>query len=105
MNMWKSNIHKIIESAKSSGVEVMLMTYHIPASFLPVEEFYAMSEREEVALVDNQNSFRPLIESGDIDNYLIDDGWHPNIKGYGIIARNAYQGVLKSGIAGELSKP
>jgi len=105
VNMWKSNMHKIIDSAKSSGVEVMLMTYHIPASFLPFEKFYAMAEREKVVLVDNENSFRPLIESGDIDNYLIDDGWHPNKEGYGIIAKNAYEAVLKSGIVGELRKP
>ena len=105
MNMWKSNMHKIIDSAKSSGVEVILMTYHIPASFLPAEKFYAMAEREKVVLVDNENSFRPLIESGDIDNYLIDDRWHPNKEGYGIIAKNAYEAVLKSGIVGELRKP
>ena len=42
--------------------------------------------------------FKKLEESNQLSNYLISDNWHPNAKGYGIMADNIFGTIVKERI-------
>jgi lysophospholipase L1-like esterase len=89
--LWRSDMHDIIGAAKKRGVKVLLMTYHIAPTYLPVEEFVALAKEEGVPLVRNDLAFQPVIDRGDLIQYVFDDHWHPRANGYAIIANAAFE--------------
>lgn len=93
LKLWRYDIEKIISTAKKHQVKVLLMTYHINASYLPAEEFIAMADKEEVGLVRNDLTFASFIQNGTIGEYLLHDKWHLNKKGYYFIANNAFEAI------------
>ncbi len=96
VELWDYDMHEIIRVAKENNVTVIIMTYHINPTYLNASEFEKMAIAEQVYLVRNDISFRPLIENNTIDDYLLSDHWHPNAQGYAIIADNAYQMIVEN---------
>lgn len=98
LEMWRHDVCRIILEAKRHNVKVLLMTYHINPSHLPTEEFISLAEEEDVLLIRNDLSFERLIKDGSIKNYLLHDNWHPNEKGYSMIANNAFKKITAHNI-------
>jgi len=101
IELWRYDLKKIILEAKKSGVPVLLMTYHITPSRLPIDEFVNMAMEQEVILVRNDVSFLPYIKEGTINNLLLHDHWHPNKKGYEIIANNVFEKITTTNLLGQ----
>lgn len=95
IELWREDIHQIIAAAKARDIPIMLMTYHINPSYLPVDEFVAMAAREGVPLVRNDLTFHKLREEGTLPDYLMGDRWHPTREGYALIAENALRVILE----------
>jgi lysophospholipase L1-like esterase len=98
--LWRYDIRMIIEAAKAKNVRVLLMTYHINPAYLPVREFLDMSDNEHVALIRNDLSFIELAGRNELGGFILQDGWHPNSKGYSLIANNAFCGIRDNDLLG-----
>lgn len=90
IKMWEYDVRKIINVAKKHNVKVLLMTYAVPIN-IPIEHFVSMAKENNTCLIRNDKSFRPIIESGNTQEYFCKDNWHPNKQGYSIIANNAFE--------------
>jgi hypothetical protein len=89
---WRFDIQKIIDTSKENDVEIILMTYHINPTYLSITDFEDMAEKNGVYLVRNDLVFEPLIKTGEIKRYVFgNDNWHPNEKGYTLIAENVFE--------------
>ncbi len=95
IQLWRYDVQKIINISQKYHATVILMTYHINPSYLPIEEFIAVAKQTNVPLVRNDLTFENLNETGAIEQYLLKDHWHPNPFGYALIAQNAFA-VIKS---------
>jgi len=103
IDLWRYDVGMIIDSAKARSIPVVLMTYHINPTYLPPEEFGRMAREKNTPLVHNDESFQPLIESGEIREYVFArDRWHPNEKGYERIARNVFDVIVGRALLHEL---
>jgi hypothetical protein len=76
------------------------MTYHINPSYLPPSEVAARAAAEGVPIVRNDETFAPLVADGSVDRYLFHDAWHPNERGYALIAQGAYQAIVRDDLLG-----
>jgi lysophospholipase L1-like esterase len=64
-----------------------------------VEEFITLANEEELILIRNDILFEPYINSGNIQEVVFStDGWHPNAKGYKIIAENIAKTIINEKI-------
>jgi lysophospholipase L1-like esterase len=97
--LWRSDVKHIIIAAQRGGTQPLLMTYHIPG-WLPVDEWIDMAQDTHTPLVRNDLAFAPLAEDHTIDNYLLGDHWHPNRRGYAIIAKNAFDAITQHDLLG-----
>ena len=103
IDLWRYDVGTIIDSAKARDIPVILMSYHINPTYLPPEEFGRMAREKNTPLVHNDESFQPLIESGEIREYVFArDRWHPNEKGYERIARNVFDVIVGRALLHEL---
>ncbi|MFH1519185.1 MAG: hypothetical protein ABIE75_01250 [Candidatus Omnitrophota bacterium] len=98
--LWKYDLRKIIKEAKRHDAKVILMTYHInPTNYLSVSDYVSMAQEQEVLLIRNDQSFEPLIRNETVNSFLLyddwypDKHWHPNKKGYAIIAENIFEQI------------
>ncbi len=97
--LWEYDVGLIIDAAQAADIPVVLMTYHINPSYLPIEAFERMADREGVYLVRNDQTFLPLFRDGHFHEYIFDrDNWHPTAKGYGVIATNAFNAIINNGL-------
>ncbi len=89
-------------AAQQQHVNVLVMTYHFPG-FPPVEEFVNMANECHVPLVRNDVVFSALMQTPDVqlNDYVLHDHWHPNAKGYRIIAENALDGIIQHHLLGD----
>jgi lysophospholipase L1-like esterase len=100
--LWKSDMKIIIDAAQENDITVLLMTYHINPSYLAAEDFESLAAVEEVILVRNDIVFDQKKDDGSIDDLIfITDNWHPNEKGYSIIAQNAFDAIENNGLIGQ----
>ncbi|KPK97527.1 MAG: hypothetical protein AMJ95_08650 [Omnitrophica WOR_2 bacterium SM23_72] len=93
IKLWRYDIEIIVSAAKERGIQVLLMTYHINPDYLGVEEFISMADRMKIPLVRNDFTFDALRENGSLNDFLLHDQWHPNRKGYYLIAKNAFEAI------------
>ena len=93
---WRYDMRRLIRAAQQQHVPVLLMTYHIPG-FPPVEEFVKMAEECHVPLVRNDLAFATLRQTPGFrpGDYLLQDQWHPNAKGYRLIAEDALAAIVE----------
>ncbi len=89
VELWRYDVTEIVQAAKDEGVPVLLMTYHINPTYLSGNEFERLANDLGIPLVRNDLLFFPLIQSGEIRQYVFPyDNWHPNARGYRLIAAN-----------------
>ena len=55
-----------------------------------------MAEALTLPLVRNDILFDDLIEKDQAQDYLLDDNWHPNRKGYYLIAENISKKIVST---------
>lgn len=91
IRLWRYDVQEIISAAQKHSIDVLLMTYHINPTYLPLEEFISMAHKNNIPLVRNDKTFQILIENRTIHACLLGDNWHPNKYGYTFIAKNALQ--------------
>lgn len=100
LEMWRSDVRTIVREARRSGAAVLLMTYPVSPAFLPADEFVRLARDEGVPLVRNDAIFQALRENGTLERYLFHDGWHPNEKGYAVVAGNALRAIQVNDLLG-----
>jgi lysophospholipase L1-like esterase len=93
VKLWHYDLKEIIALAKVNNIPVVLMTYHINPTYLPVSEWISLSRIEGIPLVRNDVEFDKLREEGMLGEYLLNDKWHPNAKGYQLIAQNVFAAI------------
>ena len=101
VKLWRYDVEKIISICKEYNIEVILMTYHINPTYLPVEEFISMANKENIPLVRNDEIFKILKDRKNIGDYLLHDNWHPNKQGYRLIAENVFRVIKETDILSE----
>lgn len=97
VELWRYDVQKIIDAAKKHHVKILLMTYPAPV-YVSSKEFISMAEKNGIPLVRNDDTFRPIFESGHSQEYFCKDNWHPNKKGYSLIATNVFECIRKYGL-------
>lgn len=100
LSLWRHDLRNIIQEVKRNDVKVLLMTYHINTAYLSINDFFSMAEEQEIPLVRNDLSFNQLVSNGTINQYILQDNWHPNKQGYSIIANNAFDYIKKNNLLG-----
>lgn len=98
VKLWEYDLKKIISQAKKNNINVILMTYHINPEYLPLEASVSLAKEEKIGLVRNDILFKQIAENGQLNKYLIQDGWHPNKQGYSLIAKNVFQFIKEKGL-------
>jgi lysophospholipase L1-like esterase len=87
VELWRSDLGRMIEQSQAAGVPVILMTY--PNYDTPtVPEFEGMAAKYSVPLIRNHESFAPYLQNGRALEVFFDDLRHPNAAGYGIVVDN-----------------
>jgi lysophospholipase L1-like esterase len=98
--LWRYDVTKLVEGSRRGGARFLLMTYHIDPSYLTAHEYLSLSTELKVPLVRNDLPFAEMLRSGKLDEYLFSDHWHPNERGYRIIADDAFQSIIKDDLLG-----
>lgn len=97
VKLWKYDTEIIIQAAKQRNIPIILMTYHINPSYLSINDFKEIASKEDIYLVRNDLTFYNLYLNKTISDYISSiDNWHPNEKGYRIIAKNAYDAIVEN---------
>lgn len=95
VKLWRYDVGEIVRRSRASGARTLLMSYHINPSYLPAAEMAALAQAEGVPLVRNDETFAPLVQDRTIDRYLFHDAWHPNERGYALIADGAFRAIVR----------
>jgi lysophospholipase L1-like esterase len=95
VQLWRDDVGEIVRRSRDSGARVLLMTYHVNPTYLPVGEMVALAEAERLPIVRNDLRFAPFVQDRSIDRYLFHDGWHPNERGYALIAEGAFRSIAE----------
>jgi lysophospholipase L1-like esterase len=94
--MWAYDARLVISESQKRGINVLMMTYPIhPRTHVPVDWMEAVSSENAIPLVRNDESFSTLSNNGIVNQYLLDDRWHPNGTGYRIVAENAFKAIVE----------
>ncbi len=91
-NILVYDLTEIVKICKSNNIKIVISGY-------PLNDYRKahtkVAESQNIPFVDNWKSFKKLRDNGTLSEYLLEDNWHPNKKGYAIIANNIYT-VLKN---------
>lgn len=91
VDLWRHDIRAIIRTAKANDVKVLLMTYPLNPTYLrQPTEWDRLAREEGVPLLRNDVIFRDLAQQGTLDQYLKEDHWHPNERGYRLVTGNVF---------------
>jgi lysophospholipase L1-like esterase len=100
IKLWEYDVNRIISETKKHNVKVVLMTYAVPI-YVPFKLFVSMAKENNIGLIRNDQSFRSIIKSkGNMQEYFCQDNWHPNAKGYSIIANNVFEYIRDNDLLG-----
>jgi lysophospholipase L1-like esterase len=100
VKLWRHDVGEIVRRSREAGARALLMTYHINPSYLPGTEMAALAQAEGVPLVRNDETFAPFVQDRAIERYLFHDGWHPNERGYALIAGGAFRAIVRDDLLG-----
>jgi lysophospholipase L1-like esterase len=102
VKLWHHDMKIISDAAKENNITLIIMTYHINPSYLDSTEFQKFTEKENLILIRNDLLFEPLIKNGSIKEYVFEiDNWHPNKKGYELIANNLFERIVEYNLLGK----
>jgi lysophospholipase L1-like esterase len=98
---WKYDVTKIIHTSKMVGANFVLMNYHINPIFLHAQDVVDVAKKENISFVLNDTPWQEQVSSKNLTKeYVLHDGWHPNRKGYELIARDAFQVIVSKNLLG-----
>lgn len=86
------DIREMIKICNNHRIKIIMCSY--PMDTLPNQLYYVqikIAKELSIPFVDNKLLFRRL---PNINEYLSSDGWHPNDKGYKLVAENIYNCIL-----------
>ncbi len=90
----KENIEKMIYITKKANIVPILMTYHSASINELIKQ---IAKKDSIFLINNEEIF----SKKNIHDYVLaQDGWHPNEKGYQLIAENIYSFLIRQKIIG-----
>ena len=96
VDLWRHDVRVIIRTAKANDVKVLLMTYPLnPAYLRQPTEWDRLAREEDVPLLRNDVIFRELAQQGTLDQYLKQDHWHPNERGYRLVTGNVFDFITR----------
>jgi lysophospholipase L1-like esterase len=98
--LWRSDLETIVEACGRRNARVLLMTYPVNPGALPAEEFVRLAGAFGLPLARNDEAFTALARDGRIHRYLFRDHWHPNARGYTLVAGNALRAIVESDLLG-----
>ena len=105
VDLWRHDVRVIIRTAKANDVKVVLMTYPLNPSYLRhPTEWDRLASEEDVPLLRNDVIFRELAQQGTLDQYLKEDHWHPNERGYRLVTGNVFDFITRYDTL-ELARP
>ena len=90
VELWRHDLRYMVQRAKARGVDVLLMTYPINPRYLSPVEWSRLADEEGLPLLHNHLAFAKLAEQGRLDEYLFQDRWHPNERGYRVLAGDVF---------------
>jgi len=97
VDLWRHDVQVIIRTAKANDVKVLLMTYPLnPAYLRQPTEWDRLAREEGVPLLRNDVIFRELAQQGTLDQYLKQDHWHPNERGYTLVTGNVFDFITRN---------
>ncbi len=88
--------HDLIEMVKivqANGIEAIICTYPAEPGIDSIHRNVA--EEFDVPLVDNSKIFEKLSNR---EQFFSNDGWHPNDKGYNIVAENIFNSIVDNNL-------
>ncbi|HAJ56499.1 MAG TPA: hypothetical protein DCL35_01880 [Candidatus Omnitrophica bacterium] len=85
------DISEMIRICQANHIRVMICSYPGGAKGRLAEVQGKMAEKYGVPFVDNESYFKSLSNAG---AYFYSDGWHPNEKGYALVAGNIYDCII-----------
>ena len=96
VDLWRHDVRVIIRTAKANDVKVILMTYPLNPTYLrQPTEWSRIAREEDVPLLRNDVIFRDLAQQGTLDQYLKEDHWHPNERGYTLVTGNVFDFIIR----------
>ncbi len=84
------DMQEMLRTFKSNGIKVLMCTYPKESRALWIIK-HGLSEKYGVFFVDNDSFFRKLSPEED---YFWTDRWHPNDRGYQILAENIFSVIV-----------
>ena len=91
------DLSEMIKIAQKNNIKVIVSGY--PRSGRNINKVLRMmAERFDVPFVDNYRIFENFNEEGRLDEYISSDDFHPNDKGYRIVAQNIFYQITESNI-------
>ena len=86
----RKNLELMVKIANKNKCRIIICNYHIIN--ISINNFLReFSKERKIYFCDNEKRFKEYEEeTGSIGDLLSEDNWHPNVKGYSIIAQNIY---------------
>jgi len=93
------DISEMIRICQANKIKVILCNYPMASGVHLRNVQNALAKKYQIPLVDNYSIFQKL---SDLEKYLWPkDHWHPNDRGYAVVARNIYDCIVKNGFIQE----
>ncbi|MDP8234524.1 MAG: SGNH/GDSL hydrolase family protein [Candidatus Saelkia tenebricola] len=86
------DISEMIKICRENQISVILCSYPIKDELLH-EVHMKVAQKHNISLLDNHTIFKNI---PDACSYLSKDMWHPNKKGYALLAKNIYLYLIKN---------
>ncbi len=86
------DIAEMVKICKASGIDVIISGYPMESGGLRFID-QEIAQTFDIPFVNNFELFRAL---PDLDLYISKDGWHPNERGYRLLADNIYRCIIKN---------
>lgn len=100
-NLWKisnalaeHDLTEMVKIAQANEIEVIICTYPSPQPGLD-SIYRRATEKFDVPLVDNSKIFKKLPNR---EQFFSNDSWHPNDKGYNIVAENIFDSIVDNNL-------
>ena len=97
------DLEKMVKVCKNNNINIILCNYPRGMTDNLYEIIKKIAEKNNILFVDNYLRFESLPEDK-IKNYLWKDNWHPNEKGYRLVAENLYNIIIKNHLIEKITK-
>lgn len=87
------DISEMIKICKANNIRAIICSYPAEAERDLALIHKRLSQKFEVPFIDNYSLFKTLPNKSE---YFSPDGWHPNAKGYKLIAENIYNFIIEN---------